>query len=173
MFWSKSTHTLASRDVTLSFSLTRDFPAGCLLCLVKEVIYFPNPRIKANLNNPPKSQRALLLERYPKADKCEHSWSQLLGSACERGSGAQRLHKMPSLWLALTFSIHSFKLLIQTPSVSPWQRIKGQDTCKEPDYVLEAGSRRRIRGIAVMWRVDFSRCKALLCYPVRKTQPYR
>lgn len=47
-----------SRDVTLSCSLTRGFPARCLLCLVKEAIYptTPNPRIKETLN-PPKEKK--------------------------------------------------------------------------------------------------------------------
>lgn len=43
----------ASRRVTLSFSLTRDFPVGCLLCLVKEVIYLPRSKDQGKSSPPP------------------------------------------------------------------------------------------------------------------------
>lgn len=43
----------ASREVTLSFGLTRDFPVGCLLCLVKEVIYFPRSKDQGKSSPPP------------------------------------------------------------------------------------------------------------------------
>lgn len=140
MFWSRSTHSLASRDVTLSFSLMRDFPAGCLLCLVKEIIYTP-PQSKDQFEyvNITEAYYWVLHVRGDQVYICQH--------------------KMPSFWLALTFSSHSFKSLIQAPS------IKWHDACKEWDYLLEGGSRRRIWGIPAIWRLDVSRC--LFC-PVRK-----
>lgn len=109
---------------------------------------FPSdPRINANLHQPPESQRALLLQRCPKADKCEHSflkpiigffmWGRIRCPLCR--------HKMPSFWSARP----RFEL-----PLSPAD--KGSIGRTQPDHVLEGGSRRRIWGI-----LDFSRNKAL------------
>lgn len=97
--------------MTLSFGLTRDFPVGCLLCLVKEVIYSPLPRIKAE-SSPPclKPVELGFFDDAPEVQKCEHSSSQLLGSPCEGGSDAHfvGVKCVPSDWLS-SVSIHSFK----------------------------------------------------------------
>ena len=128
-------------------------PNKGLSCLLSSVFLWrksfisSDPRIKANLKHLPKSHWALLLSGYPRADKSKHSWCQLLGSAWEKGVRYPLCQlEIPSFKLVLTFSFHSFKLMIQTPSVTPWQRIKEQDNCKEVDYLLEASSRRRISG---------------------------
>lgn len=135
---------LPSRQVTLSFGLTRDFPVGCLLCLVKEVIYFPDPRIKAK-SSPPclKPVELCFFDDAPKAQKCEHSSSQLLGSPCEGGIRCPLCrHKMCSLWLALS-RLHS---QFQSPD-SNWlchpltKAQVGEGACKELDYVVEIVSR--------------------------------
>lgn len=124
-FKGKSACTPPSRQVTLSFGLTRDFPVGCLLCLVKEVIYFPDPRIKANLHHPPQSQRALLLWRYPWSTKMWTFLEPIIGFTVWEGIRCPLCrHKMFSLWLALSASIHSFKPLIHAASVTHWQRLK-------------------------------------------------
>lgn len=176
-----------SRDVTLSCSLTRGFPARCLLCLVKEAIYPPPPpppiqgsrklltlpRKRKKKEKPKPSERHFFNDTLG-AQKCEHSWGQLLGSACERGSGTHfvGMKCLGSDWL-LSSPVTALNPWFRLP-LSPFNKgSRGRDTSRDPDYLLEAGSRSRILGSRVIRRLDFPRCKALLFWLVRQTKHYR
>lgn len=171
MFWSRSAYTLASRGVTLSFR-----PNKGLSCRLSSMfgegshLFPPIQGSRQIFTTLPKASELCFFNDTPKAEKCEHSSSQLLGSPCERGSGAHfvGIKCLHSDWLSpcpFTGLNPWFKL-----PLSPTDKgSRGEDTCKEPDYALEAGSRRRIWGIRAMWRLDFSRCKSAFVLADQKT----
>lgn len=101
----------------------------------------------------------------------EHSWSQLFGWTCERGSGAHFVGRkyLLSDWLPPS-PFTGLNPWIQTPPVTLRQRIKRQNTSKHLDYDLEAGWRQGVGGwgVPIRWRLDFCRWDSLYFQPVRK-----
>lgn len=97
-FKGKSACALPSRRVTLSFGLTRDFPVGCLLW---KSFISPIRGSRQIFTTLPKASELCFFDDTPEAQKCEHSSSQLLGSPCERGSGAHfvGIKRFSSDWL--------------------------------------------------------------------------
>lgn len=110
---------------------------------MKEVIYFPDLRIKGK-SSPPclKPVELSFFDDAPEAEKCEHSSSQLLGSPCEGGSDAHfvGIKRVPSEWLS-SASIHTFKAPIQR-DCSPADKAQiWEVACKGVDYVVDIVSR--------------------------------
>lgn len=146
MFWSKSAYTAGQQRSDLKLR-----PNEGLSCRLSSLFgegsnLFPQIQGSRQIFTTPSEASELYFSNDTiKAQKCEYSASQLLSGPCERGSGAhfvsiKRPHSDLCVYSQLLPKDHG-----------------GKDTCKELDYAVKAGSRRRIWRIQAMWRSDFSR----------------
>lgn len=81
-------------------------------------------------------------------------------------------HEMPSLWLALTSSIHSFKLMTETPSVTPPTKDQGAGCLQRIGLSSGGWFKEQDLGNLSAVKVGFSRCQVLLFWPIIKLQLY-
>lgn len=146
MFWSKSADTADQQRSDLKLR-----PNEGLSCRLSSLfgegsnLFAPIQGSRQIFTTPSEASELYFSNDTIKAQKCEYSSSQLLSWPCERGSGAHFVSiKCPHSDLCAS-------------SQSLTKDHGGKDACKELDYAVKAGSRRRIWRIQVMWRSDFSR----------------